>query len=61
MNKTSGSFESVKKILNGGGGLSLELVKDAIRLFPRATLVSAYGVFSNLQYQICSHDIYYIN
>lgn len=35
--------ESVKKILNGGGGLPLELIKDAVSIFPRAKLVSAYG------------------
>ncbi|TYK13336.1 2-succinylbenzoate--CoA ligase [Cucumis melo var. makuwa] len=36
--------ESVKKILNGGGGLPLELIKDAVNIFPRAKLVSAYGM-----------------
>ncbi|XP_022146566.1 2-succinylbenzoate--CoA ligase, chloroplastic/peroxisomal isoform X2 [Momordica charantia] len=36
--------ESVKKILNGGGGLPLELIKDALKIFPRAKLVSAYGM-----------------
>ncbi|XP_038882138.1 2-succinylbenzoate--CoA ligase, chloroplastic/peroxisomal isoform X2 [Benincasa hispida] len=36
--------ESVKKILNGGGGLPLELIKDAVKIFPRAKLVSAYGM-----------------
>ncbi|XP_008439548.1 2-succinylbenzoate--CoA ligase, chloroplastic/peroxisomal isoform X3 [Cucumis melo] len=36
--------ESVKKILNGGGGLPLELIKDAVSIFPRAKLVSAYGM-----------------
>ncbi|XP_022977906.1 2-succinylbenzoate--CoA ligase, chloroplastic/peroxisomal isoform X1 [Cucurbita maxima] len=36
--------ESVKKILNGGGGLPLELIKDAMKFFPRAKLVSAYGM-----------------
>lgn len=33
----------MKKILNGGGGLPLELIKDAMKFFPRAKLVSAYG------------------
>lgn len=36
--------ETVTKILNGGGGLSEELVEGASRLFPRATILSAYGV-----------------
>lgn len=36
-------MESVKKILNGGGGLSSELTKAAIKLFPQAKLLSAYG------------------
>ncbi|XVF75050.1 hypothetical protein PTKIN_Ptkin13bG0157800 [Pterospermum kingtungense] len=35
---------SLKKILNGGGGLSDNLVKDATKLFPRAKLLSAYGM-----------------
>lgn len=35
--------ESVKKILNGGGGLSTELARDASKFFPRAKLLSAYG------------------
>ena len=33
------------KILNGGGGLSVEQIKDATVFFPRAKLLSAYGVF----------------
>ncbi|XP_051128537.1 2-succinylbenzoate--CoA ligase, chloroplastic/peroxisomal [Andrographis paniculata] len=44
MNFTSENLDSVRKILNGGGGLSVELIKDAIKLFPRATLLSAYGM-----------------
>ncbi|KAI8524528.1 hypothetical protein RHMOL_Rhmol13G0156400 [Rhododendron molle] len=36
--------ESVRKILNGGGGLPVELVKDATKFFPRAKLLSAYGM-----------------
>ncbi|XP_038678815.1 2-succinylbenzoate--CoA ligase, chloroplastic/peroxisomal isoform X2 [Tripterygium wilfordii] len=36
--------ESMMKILNGGGGLSTELIKDAIKFFPRAKLLSAYGM-----------------
>ncbi|CAK7345905.1 unnamed protein product [Dovyalis caffra] len=34
----------VKKILNGGGSLSTDLVKDAAKLFPKAKLLSAYGM-----------------
>lgn len=34
----------VKKLLNGGGSLSAELMKDATELFPRAKLLSAYGM-----------------
>ncbi|KAK6932059.1 AMP-binding enzyme, C-terminal domain [Dillenia turbinata] len=36
--------ESVKKILNGGGGLPLELINDATKFFPKAKLLSAYGM-----------------
>ncbi|GMH26058.1 hypothetical protein Nepgr_027901 [Nepenthes gracilis] len=36
--------ESVKKILNGGGSLSATIIKDAIKFFPRAKLLSAYGM-----------------
>lgn len=36
--------KSVKKILNGAGGLSSDLIKNAIEIFPRAKLVSAYGM-----------------
>uniref|UniRef100_A0A2N9J765 AMP-dependent synthetase/ligase domain-containing protein n=1 Tax=Fagus sylvatica TaxID=28930 RepID=A0A2N9J765_FAGSY len=35
--------ETVNKILNGGGGLSIELIKDATLFFPRAKILSAYG------------------
>lgn len=35
--------KSVKKILNGGGGLSDGLIQDAIKFFPRAKILSAYG------------------
>ncbi|KAJ6980495.1 2-succinylbenzoate--CoA ligase [Populus alba x Populus x berolinensis] len=34
----------VKKLLNGGGSLSAELMKDATELFPKAKLLSAYGM-----------------
>ncbi|XP_026381655.1 2-succinylbenzoate--CoA ligase, chloroplastic/peroxisomal-like [Papaver somniferum] len=37
--------ESMKKILNGGGGLSPELVRDiTTNIFPTAKLLSAYGM-----------------
>ncbi|KAL5771805.1 hypothetical protein ACOSQ2_011729 [Xanthoceras sorbifolium] len=36
--------DTVKKILNGGGSLSVELTKDATKCFPRAKLLSAYGM-----------------
>ncbi|KAK1282726.1 hypothetical protein QJS10_CPB22g00199 [Acorus calamus] len=35
---------SVKKVLNGGGGLSTELTNGATQLFPNAKLLSAYGM-----------------
>ncbi|KAH7545495.1 hypothetical protein FEM48_Zijuj01G0099900 [Ziziphus jujuba var. spinosa] len=35
---------SIKKILNGGGGLSTKLIRDAAQFFPRAKLLSAYGM-----------------
>lgn len=36
--------ETVKKLLNGGGGLSPELIKDATKFFPKAKIISAYGM-----------------
>ncbi|CAL9163271.1 unnamed protein product [Musa hybrid cultivar] len=36
--------ETVRKILNGGGGLSEELTKCASHLFPHAKILSAYGM-----------------
>ncbi|XP_078170928.1 acyl-activating enzyme 14 isoform X1 [Carex rostrata] len=39
-----GSSKSVKKILNGGGSLSEDLIKEATVLFPNATIFSAYGM-----------------
>ncbi|KAI5446811.1 hypothetical protein KIW84_014594 [Lathyrus oleraceus] len=36
--------ELVKKILNGGGSLSLELIKDSNIFFHKAKLISAYGM-----------------
>lgn len=36
--------KSVKKVLNGAGGLSSDLIKNAIEMFPRAKLLSAYGM-----------------
>lgn len=41
---TDTRFEGVKRILNGGGGLSPSLVEDVGRFFPRTTLISAYGM-----------------
>lgn len=35
--------ESVTKILNGGGGLSSELINNSTKFFPRAKILSAYG------------------
>lgn len=43
--KTRMGGEMVKKILNGGGGLSVELIKGATQIFPNAKLLSAYGMF----------------
>ncbi|XP_039140908.1 2-succinylbenzoate--CoA ligase, chloroplastic/peroxisomal-like isoform X2 [Dioscorea cayenensis subsp. rotundata] len=34
----------VSKILNGGGSLSVELLSNAIHVFPHAKIVSAYGM-----------------
>lgn len=34
--------ESLKKILNGGGSLSTQLIEDATKCFPSAKLLSAY-------------------
>ncbi|KAJ1694975.1 hypothetical protein LUZ63_011673 [Rhynchospora breviuscula] len=39
-----GSSKRVKKILNGGGSLSEDLIKEATVLFPDATIFSAYGM-----------------
>ncbi|XP_039050361.1 2-succinylbenzoate--CoA ligase, chloroplastic/peroxisomal-like isoform X1 [Hibiscus syriacus] len=44
LNRSWKGSDSVKKILNGGGGLSDNIIKDAIKLFPRAKLLSAYGM-----------------
>ncbi|CAI9090795.1 OLC1v1025647C1 [Oldenlandia corymbosa var. corymbosa] len=41
---SSKQFEKVKKILNGGGGLSPVLIENCIKLFPRAKLMTAYGM-----------------
>ncbi|XP_074264103.1 2-succinylbenzoate--CoA ligase, chloroplastic/peroxisomal isoform X2 [Silene latifolia] len=35
---------SLKKILNGGGSLSIQLIADAMECFPKAKLLSAYGM-----------------
>ncbi|KAF0900499.1 hypothetical protein E2562_032106 [Oryza meyeriana var. granulata] len=42
--KISGHGMTVTKILNGGGGLSSELISGASHLFPHATIFSAYGM-----------------
>ncbi|KAM7270099.1 hypothetical protein ACFE04_029313 [Oxalis oulophora] len=34
----------LRKILNGGGGMSKVLLQEAINIFPKAKLVSAYGM-----------------
>ncbi|XP_015066295.1 2-succinylbenzoate--CoA ligase, chloroplastic/peroxisomal [Solanum pennellii] len=36
--------KSVKKVLNGAGGLSSNIIKNVIEIFPRAKLLSAYGM-----------------
>ncbi|XVE89368.1 hypothetical protein DITRI_Ditri19aG0196200 [Diplodiscus trichospermus] len=36
--------DSLRKILNGGGGLSDNLIKNATNFFPKAKLLSAYGM-----------------
>jgi hypothetical protein len=54
----------VTKILNGGGGLSEELMDGASQLFPRADIFSAYGISSYQQLHwtslivvtICKHE-----
>ncbi|KAL6206523.1 hypothetical protein ACLB2K_023771 [Fragaria x ananassa] len=43
-NDTFKCIENVKKILNGGGGLSVELTIAATKLFQKAKLLSAYGM-----------------
>ncbi|KAF2286007.1 hypothetical protein GH714_009626 [Hevea brasiliensis] len=42
--ETSKGSQTVEKILNGGGSLSVWLIKDTRKLFPRAKLLSAYGM-----------------
>ncbi|CAN8290616.1 unnamed protein product [Cochlearia groenlandica] len=42
--KSGAQNNGVRKILNGGGSLSNELLKDAARIFPRARILSAYGM-----------------
>ncbi|RCV30202.1 hypothetical protein SETIT_6G075200v2 [Setaria italica] len=42
--RISGSAMTVTKILNGGGGLSEELMDGASQLFPHAAIFSAYGM-----------------
>ncbi|KAK1309021.1 hypothetical protein QJS10_CPA09g00731 [Acorus calamus] len=48
---------SVKKVLNGGGGLSTELTNGATQLFPNAKLLSAYGKPApHIELRICIED-----
>ncbi|KAL1205060.1 2-succinylbenzoate--CoA ligase, chloroplastic/peroxisomal [Cardamine amara subsp. amara] len=42
--KNGAQTHGVRKILNGGGSLSSELLKDAAKIFPRAKILSAYGM-----------------
>ncbi|XP_050219730.1 2-succinylbenzoate--CoA ligase, chloroplastic/peroxisomal isoform X2 [Mercurialis annua] len=42
--QTSEGRQTLKKILNGGGSLSVGLIKDASKCFPKAKLLSAYGM-----------------
>nr|ALJ06893.1 o-succinylbenzoate-CoA ligase [Rubia cordifolia] len=42
--KPSKQFQTVRKILNGGGGLSAGLIQSATETFPRAKLMTAYGM-----------------
>ncbi|KAJ0237823.1 2-succinylbenzoate--CoA ligase [Hirschfeldia incana] len=42
--KNGAQNSCVRKILNGGGSLSTELLKDALTIFPRAKIFSAYGM-----------------
>lgn len=48
MQQGSESVESVSKILNGAGGLSVKLTEEAVKIFPRATIMSAYGGYTLL-------------
>uniref|UniRef100_A0A2P2LMI1 2-succinylbenzoateCoA ligaseic/peroxisomal-like isoform X5 n=1 Tax=Rhizophora mucronata TaxID=61149 RepID=A0A2P2LMI1_RHIMU len=53
LSRVNGKWEerqSVKKILNGGGSLSDEPIKSAIKLFPRAKIFSAYAMLSLLKH-----------
>lgn len=45
--------ETVRKILNGGGGLSEELTKCASHLFPHAKILSAYGMSTSFVGSLC--------
>ncbi|KAG8658002.1 hypothetical protein MANES_03G112150v8 [Manihot esculenta] len=42
--ETSKGSQTVEKILNGGGSLSVALTNDVRKFFPRAKLLSAYGM-----------------
>lgn len=59
--------KSVRKVLNGGGGLSHDLICAATRMFPCAKLISAYGMFSgrtssgiNIRIQFLVTSIFYL-
>lgn len=42
--KNGAENRGVRKILNGGGSLSSELLKEAVNIFPCARILSAYGM-----------------
>ncbi|KAG7593435.1 AMP-dependent synthetase/ligase [Arabidopsis thaliana x Arabidopsis arenosa] len=42
--KNGAENRGVRKILNGGGSLSTELLKEAVKIFPCAKILSAYGM-----------------
>lgn len=56
---------TVTKILNGGGGLSEELMDGASQLFSHAAIFSAYGMSSyqlplhwtSLTVTVCKHNL----
>ncbi|GAA0141958.1 ligase [Lithospermum erythrorhizon] len=42
--KIGNGLESMKKVLNGGGSLTLQSIEETINIFPKARLISAYGM-----------------